>query len=43
MKTSVAGVTFTVSNLAASGYVYQLPNHDPDGDSTDTAITVRKP
>ena len=37
-------VTFTVNSLTAAGYSY-VPgdNHDPDGDSNGTAITVAKP
>ncbi|HXE75042.1 MAG TPA: S8 family serine peptidase [Candidatus Xenobia bacterium] len=37
-------VTFTVTGVSLSGFTYQLSdNHDPDGDSTGTAITVLKP
>jgi serine protease AprX len=37
-------ITFTVSALSKTGYAYQpSSNHDPDGDSTGTAITVAKP
>lgn len=40
-KTSV---TLTVTSLSKSGYVYQsVSNHDPDGSSNGTVITVRKP
>jgi len=40
-KTSV---TFTVTNVAKSGYTYSAGlNHDPDGDSSGTTITVNKP
>jgi serine protease AprX len=40
----VSSVTFTVTSLSRSGYVYQASaNHDPDGDSTGTAITVTRP
>jgi serine protease AprX len=37
-------LTFTVTNLSKSGSVY-VPgsNHDPDGDSTGTSITITKP
>ena len=42
MNTKKTSVTFTVSNLAGgSGYTYiSSSNHDPDGDSTGTSITV---
>jgi hypothetical protein len=37
-------ITFTVTNLTRSGYTYQSSaNHDPDGDSNGTTITVTKP
>ncbi len=37
-------VTFTVTGVAHATLTYQLwDNHDPDGDSTGTAITVLKP
>ena len=40
-KTSV---TFTVTNLSGAGYTYaSSANHDPDGDSDGTSITVLKP
>jgi hypothetical protein len=36
-------VTFSVTNLTKTGYTYDSSiNHDPDGDSTGTAITVKK-
>jgi serine protease AprX len=36
--------TFTVSKLKLSGYTYKASdNHDPDGDSTGSAITVKRP
>jgi hypothetical protein len=39
-----ASATFTVTNITASGYTYQsASNHDPDGDSTGTAITIARP
>jgi hypothetical protein len=41
-KESVA--TFTVTGVAASGLAYSAAqNHDPDGDSTGTAISIAKP
>ena len=44
ISTRNATVTFTVSNITASGYTYQSSsNHDPDGDSTGTAITIARP
>jgi hypothetical protein len=37
-------VTFTITNLSKSGFSYAAAsNHDPDGDSDGTAITVTKP
>ena len=36
--------TFTVSNVTKGGFAYNpADNHDPDGDSNGTAITVNKP
>jgi hypothetical protein len=41
---SVSSINFTVNNLALSGATYDpTQNHDPDGDSNGTAITVNKP
>ena len=35
---------FTVSGATLAGYAYQSPaNHDPDGDSNGTTITIAKP
>jgi serine protease AprX len=37
-------VTFTVTKLKLSGYTYKATdNHDPDGDSTGAAVTVKRP
>jgi serine protease AprX len=37
-------VTFTVNNVTHATYTYQpSSNHDPDGDSNGTVITVNKP
>ena len=37
-------VTFTATGVSLFGFTYQLSdNHDPDGDSTGTSITVLKP
>ena len=43
-RTAVASVTFTVTAATRSGSTY-VPalNHDPDGDSTGTAIIVLRP
>ena len=39
-----SSVTFTVSNVTRSGRTYQSSsNHDPDGNSTGTRITVSSP
>ena len=44
LNKSRASTTFTVTNVAASGATYTASsNHDADGDSTGTAITVNKP
>jgi serine protease AprX len=41
---SRAQVTFTVVSLAAAGLTYEAAdNHDPDGDSTGTSISVARP
>ncbi|TMK67763.1 MAG: peptidase S8 [Actinobacteria bacterium] len=43
-QNSKASVSLAVSNLSKAGYTYQpSANHDPDGDSNGTTITVRKP
>ena len=43
LSTSVSSTTFSVTNLSASGYVYNAAgNSDPDGDSNGTTITVNK-
>jgi hypothetical protein len=37
-------VSFTVSDLSLSGYTYQpSDNHDPEGDSNGTTITIAVP
>jgi hypothetical protein len=39
-----SNATFAVSNVAAFGYTYaSASNHDPDGDSNGTQITISKP
>ncbi len=44
ISTKKTSATFTVNNVAKSGYTYTASaNHDPDGDSTGTSLTVRKP
>lgn len=43
LKSTVTSVTYTVTNLTATGYVYDSANNsDPDGDSNGTSITVVK-
>ena len=43
MKLTVPSVTFSVTNLALSGYTYDATaNADPDGDSNGTVIVVLK-
>jgi uncharacterized repeat protein (TIGR01451 family) len=42
-KATNPSVTFTVTGITKTGYVYQsAANHDPDGDSTGTAITASR-
>jgi hypothetical protein len=41
---SQTSVSFTVSDLSLSGYTYDpSANHDPDGDSNGTTITIAGP
>ncbi len=43
-RRTVASVTFTISSLTKTGFTYSsAANHDPDGDSNGTAITVNRP
>jgi subtilisin family serine protease len=43
LKSTVASVTYSVTNLTASGYYYDATgNSDPDGDSNGTSITIYK-
>jgi serine protease AprX len=43
-QNSRTSVSFTVNNLSRGGYTYQpSANHDPDGDSSGTTISVNKP
>ena len=43
MNSKKTSVTFSVTGLAGSGYTYNGANHDPDGDSDGTSITIAKP
>jgi hypothetical protein len=44
LRRKVSSLTFTVSNLSRSGLTYTpSANHDPDGDSDGTTITVTRP
>jgi hypothetical protein len=44
LKRGFKSVTFTVTGVTLSGVTYQATgNHDPDGDSNGTAITVNRP
>jgi choice-of-anchor B domain-containing protein len=44
IKRNRSSVTLTVDSLSLGGYSYNSgANHDPDGDSTGTAIVVNKP
>jgi hypothetical protein len=43
MKKNKKTVTFTVNNVTHATYTYNAAaNHDPDGDSDGTSITVRR-
>jgi PKD repeat protein len=42
LRGSQVGTTFTIQTLAHGAYVYQGPNHDPDGDSNGTTVTFKK-
>ena len=37
-----AGTTFTIRSLEHAVYVYRGPNHDPEGNSDGTTITIKK-
>jgi hypothetical protein len=42
-STSGASITLTVNNVTRSGYTYTpAANHDPDGDSNGTSITINR-
>jgi hypothetical protein len=44
IRNNTSSVTFSVINVALSGYTYDgSANHDPDGDSNGTTIVVLKP
>jgi hypothetical protein len=44
IKSNVSNVTFTVTDIAKDATVYQsADNHDPDGDSDGTSITINQP
>jgi hypothetical protein len=44
LKLTVTSVTFTVDSVTLAGYSYApAANHDPDGDSDGTTITVSAP
>ncbi|HQR34575.1 MAG TPA: PKD domain-containing protein [Blastocatellia bacterium] len=43
IRKTITSVSFTVSNASKSGYVYVTSgNHDPDGESNGTTITIVK-
>lgn len=43
IKTTVNSVTFTITNVSGPSFIYKPgSNHDPDGDSNGTSITVYK-
>jgi hypothetical protein len=44
VKSNVSNVTFTVTDITKDATVYQsADNHDPDGDSDGTSITINQP
>ncbi|NUM48510.1 MAG: Ig-like domain-containing protein [Anaerolineales bacterium] len=44
IRANFSSVVFTVTNATKAGYTYQAAsNHDPDGDSNGTTITVQFP
>ena len=44
LKNNVASVTFMVSNITLGSNTYDSgANHDPDGDSNGTLITINRP
>jgi len=44
LKKTRASIVFTVLRLSKASYVYvSASNHDPDGDSNGTKITVTRP
>jgi hypothetical protein len=44
LKTSVASIALTVTNVTRSGLTYQsAANHNPEGDGNGTVIVVLKP
>jgi hypothetical protein len=44
LRSNISSVTFTVNNVTSSGNTYNAgANHDPDGSSNGTAITVANP
>jgi hypothetical protein len=44
LRNVFGSVTFTTDSLSKDSYTYQAgANHDPDGDSDGTTITVMKP
>jgi hypothetical protein len=43
-RSTVPSVTFTVTGVTLAGWTYDLSaNHEPDGDSTGTSITILRP
>jgi hypothetical protein len=44
LRSNTPSVMFTVTNVTAAGNTYNASaNHDPDGDSNGTSITVLQP
>jgi len=41
---TIGSATFTITDVTKAGFFYDAAaNHDPDGDSTGTVITVNRP
>jgi hypothetical protein len=42
VRATQAGITFTIRTVEHVVYVYRGLNHDPDGDSDGTRLTIKK-
>mgnify|MGYP001326768326 CR=1 FL=1 len=44
IRNTIPSVSFSVTNAVKSGFTYDsASNHDPDGDSNGTTITIQAP